>query len=134
MSKRGRFMAIDDATRAVRRAIGRRVAGYCYVASEAIYHLAGGRHTGLVPVVLRAPWPPRRLTTQARRCAELVRGTHWWLEDRSVDPPRAIDVTAGQFRPRLTRAERRLARGCGFLTKRPSVGAREIIAAVRGGV
>jgi len=107
------------AAREVRRAIGHRVAGYCYVASEAVYHLVGARgRRHLVPMVIRVEGRPPV-------------GTHWWLEDRSVDPPRVIDVTAGQFRPRLTRAERKLGRGCGFLTRRPSIGAWEIIAAVR---
>jgi hypothetical protein len=111
-------MTPDDAARAVRAVIGRRVAGFCYVASEAVYHLAGGRRSGLTPMVLRVEGKPPV-------------GTHWWLEDRSVSPPRVIDVTAGQFRPPLSRTERRLGRGCEFLTRRPSVAAREIIAAVR---
>jgi Fe(3+) dicitrate transport protein len=61
-------------------------------------------------------------------------GMHWWLEDRrNLDArgrPRVVDVTAGQFRPRLTRRERECGSPCWF-RKRLSIAAREIIAAVR---
>jgi hypothetical protein len=116
-------MTVDEAARRVRAAMGHRVAGFCYVASEAVYHLAGGRRSGLTPMVIRVEGRPPV-------------GTHWflrvdarWTRDGRV-PARRVDVTAGQFRPRLTAGEYGLARGCGFRTRRPSVGAREIIAAV----
>lgn len=109
-------LSLKSAALRVRAALGHRVAGYCYVASEAIYHLAGGRRAGLTPMVLgsRSPWGRE--------------GSHWFLRDRTG---RIIDVTAGQFRPPLRRAEYAAARGCGFLTKRPSSGARAIIELVR---
>jgi len=111
-------VTVDEAARRVRAALGHRVAGFCYVASEAIYHLAGGKRAKLVPMVLKVEGRPPV-------------GAHWWLEDRSLSPPKVVDVTAGQFRPALTKRERTLGRGCGFMTKRPSVGAREIINDVR---
>jgi hypothetical protein len=114
-------MRLDVAARHVRAVLGRHVAGYCYVASEAIYHLAGGRRAGLCPMVLR--------TADNR-------GQHWFLEHRPGGlRNRAgacrIDVTAGQFRPRLRASEYALASGCEFLTKRPSKGAAAIIWCVK---
>lgn len=51
--------------------------GYCYVASEALYYLLGGRAAGLT--VKRAP------------CEG---GEHWWLEGQGE---KLIDATADQF-------------------------------------
>ena len=67
--------------------------GYCAVASEALYHLLGGKAAGLTPVVLRI-WD----------------GTHWWLRDRSGN---VIDLTAQQFGDPVPY---HLGRGCGFPT------------------
>lgn len=71
--------------------------GNCYVASEALYHLLGGKHTG---------WKPMHLKHEGK--------SHWFLEHSSG---LILDVTPHQFRnpPRYERA-----RGKGFLTKQPS--------------
>ena len=80
------------------------LAGHCYVASESLFWLSGGRRSGLVPQVMR------------------VGGrTHWFLKDRAG---RIIDPTASQFK---RTPSYRKARGCGFLTARPSRRAQEII-------
>jgi hypothetical protein len=81
----------------VARYLDGNVAGECYAASEAIYHLAGGKAAGLVPCVVRMP----------------DGGTHWFLRWGAV----VLDVTARQYRGAV-RYER--ARGCGFLTRHPS--------------
>ena len=52
--------------------------GYCYVASEALYHLAGGITSGL----------------SVYRCSLPRGGTHWWLADSEGQ---IIDPTAKQF-------------------------------------
>jgi hypothetical protein len=51
--------------------------GYCYVASESLYYLLGGREAGFT--AKRAP------------CAG---GEHWWLEGPDG---KLIDATADQF-------------------------------------
>lgn len=84
--------------------------GHCYVASEALYHLLGGK---------RAGWTPRRVTHEG--------GTHWYLTHRSGC---VLDTTADQF---CAPVPRHLARGAGFLTKRPSKRAQELMKRVRRG-
>lgn len=89
----------------------RGLAGYCYVACEAIYHLCGGKDSGLTPHVLRIPG-----------------GTHWFLRDaHSV----VIDPTVEQFRipPDYSKS-----RGCGFLTRQPSKRAAVVMALVNANV
>ena len=54
----------------------RRYDGYCYVASEAYFYLAGGRDAGLRPM---------QRTDQSG-------SSHWWLVD---DKERVIDLTLG---------------------------------------
>jgi hypothetical protein len=86
------------------------VDGQCYVAAEAVYHLAGKRE-GWTPMVLKLPKGSKYKT-------------HWFLQrgDGIVDP------TEAQFR---RPPSYRRARGCGFLTKRPSKRARVLIRRVR---
>lgn len=78
--------------------------GNCYVASEAIYHLLGGK---------RAGWTPVR--------AKVGKETHWFLRHASG---LILDVTRKQFN---RNARIFGARGCGFLTKRPSKRARALM-------
>jgi hypothetical protein len=78
--------------------------GNCYVTSEALFHLLGGK---------RAGWTPMRL--------RVGRETHWFLRHTSG---LVIDVTSRQF-PRAPRYAK--ARGCGFLTRRPSRRARTLM-------
>jgi len=59
----------------------RRFLGHCYVASEALYHLLGGKAKGYRAVNLSKKAAPRF-------------GPHWWVENPSGE---VIDVTAEQF-------------------------------------
>ena len=83
--------------------------GHCYVVSEALYHLLGGARAGWVPMNVRH---------------EFV--SHWFLRNR--DTGEVVDATEEQFRLDVPRSK---ARGRGFLTKRPSARARELIRRVR---
>lgn len=83
---------------------GRRLAGYCYVASEAYYHMSGGKAVGLVPCVIRH---------------EGV--SHWFLKDENGE---VIDLTAGQFESPVPYGD---ARRCPFLTAQPSRRAAELM-------
>ena len=77
----------------------------CYVTSEALYHLLGGKRTGWIPQVMHLG----------------DGGTHWFLKHKSG---LIVDATAKQFRskPRYS-----LAKGFGFLTKRPSKRAKALM-------
>lgn len=77
------------------------LAGHCYVASEAFWHLTGRK---LRPQVMR--WEG---------------GTHWFLREPNS---RIWDLTAGQFEEY---PDHRLGRGCGFLTSGPSRRAQVVI-------
>ena len=83
--------------------------GYCYVASEALFHLAGGVTSGLN--VYRCPLPGG--------------GSHWWLTDSGG---RIIDPTAEQFSspPPYSQGAR-----TSFLSRKPSRRAASLIARVR---
>lgn len=84
------------------------LAGHCYVACEALYHL-GLREAGWRPVVIHH---------------EGV--SHWFLRN---DLGEIIDPTAGQF---ATTVPYHDGRGCGFLTKGPSRRARILMERVSG--
>ena len=79
--------------------------GQCYPASEAVYHLLGGKKAGLTPVV--GP-------------------NHWWLKTKTGE---IIDVTKDQFPEGYPYYHD--GRGCGFLTKKPSKRAQRIIETVQ---
>jgi hypothetical protein len=84
--------------------------GNCYVSSEALYHILGGK---------RAGWTPMRLRL-GEGCV------HWFLRHSSgliLDPARL------QFRAKQWWAppDYSKARGSGFLTKRPSARARRLM-------
>jgi hypothetical protein len=83
--------------------------GYCYVASEALYHLGGGAAAGL----------------SVYRCALPRGGTHWWLVDSGGH---IIDPTAAQFveRPPYEKGIR-----THFLSQKPSRRASQLIAKVQ---
>ncbi len=89
--------------------------GNCYVTCEALYHLLGGKKSGWK--VLRMPWEG---------------DMHWYLMRglfESVNPvPIVLDPTVKQFKKKPTMFHRKnLSVGCGFLTKRPSKRAREMM-------
>lgn len=76
--------------------------GNCYVTSEALYHLLGGKEAG---------WVPMRLKHEE--------DTHWFLRNKYAGF--ILDPTVSQFKypPNYE-----LARGSGFLTKQPSARAK----------
>jgi hypothetical protein len=78
---------------------------HCYHAAEAVYHLAGGKRSGLVPV-----------------SGKLRGGTHWWLLDRKTGE--VVDPTSGQL-PRGYDYGKGTPRG--FLTAKPSQRAQVVI-------
>ena len=77
--------------------------GYCYIASEAIYHILGGQKVGLTPC-----------------CIKHKGINHWYLKRNN----KIIDPTAEQFNDDVPY---HLGRGRGFLTKQPSKRAQIII-------
>ena len=82
----------------------RKLRGNCYVTSEALFHLLGGKAAG---------WRPETLRHEG--------DVHWYL--RHADG-RVLDATASQFR---TAPDYRKGRGRGFLTREPSRRARELM-------
>lgn len=80
------------------------VAGHCYVASEALYHLLGGKEAG---------WTPQTIQHEG--------GPHWFLQHQDGT---ILDATADQFQ---TPVPYEKARGCGFLTRQPSQRTRQVL-------
>lgn len=78
--------------------------GNCYVASEALYHLLGGKKAGWKPMVI-----------------SMKPDNHWFLQHNGGV---ILDVTAKQF---TTKPDYSKARGCGFLTSKPSKRARTMM-------
>ncbi len=84
--------------------------GHCYAASEALYHLIGGKEAGFVPCV-------------ASFVEDNEKFTHWWIRNGSD----IYDPTASQFTEVGKEPPYNLGKGAGFLTKSPSKRAQEII-------
>lgn len=82
--------------------------GNCYVASEALYHILGGKRSEWTPQVMR-----------------MGSETHWFLRHRTSGL--ILDPSRKQF-DKSPRYE--LARGTGFLTKTPSKRARKLMNAL----
>lgn len=87
--------------------------GCCYVATEALYHL-WGKENGFTP--MRVPY----------RVGCGMVGQHWFLEHRPSGFQ--VDITADQFKKRTPNYKKAVP--CGFLTKKPSKRAQQIIDAV----
>ena len=81
--------------------------GHCYVASEALYHLLGGKSAGLKAMLIQHEGGP-----------------HWWIRDAAGND---IDLTAAQF---VTPVPYDRGVGKGFLTREPSNRAAVVIARV----
>ncbi len=94
----------DDLRRAPWRGSACPVAGHCYVASEAAFHMLGGRAAGWTPVSVSVGGAP-----------------HWFIRHRDG---RVVDPTAAQFSSPPDYAS---GRGRGFLTRQPSRRAAELI-------
>lgn len=89
--------------------------GNCYYASEALFHILGGK---------RAGWKAMRVTCTKRGAINTE--THWFLRHKSgleVDPA-GLQFKAKGWWPK---PDYRKAVGSGFLTKRPSRGARALM-------
>ena len=87
----------------------RPLAGHCYAASEAAFHVLGGGAAG---------WSARVIRHEG--------GTHWWIQHTGGT---ILDITAPQFTTPVPYAA---GRRIGFLTKGPSTRAREIIRRLSG--
>jgi len=98
-------VVLTDALRSKRyRGNPNRLAGHCYVASEAAYHALGGKRAGWTPQFIRHEGEP-----------------HWFLKHVSGT---VLDITRSQFRTMPRYCE---ARGKGFLTAAPSKRARVVL-------
>ncbi|MDE1151952.1 MAG: hypothetical protein PW788_05375 [Micavibrio sp.] len=79
--------------------------GHCAVASEAFYHLAGGKRAGFMPVVCGyAADGAGNMAFGADKLAALASGwrreTHWWIRGAKNGQRGAgeiFDVTSGQY-------------------------------------
>lgn len=72
--------------------------GNCYVTCEALYHLLGGKDAGYTPMRMKHEG-----------------STHWFLWNHKTGL--IMDPTVSQFKKK---PDYLTARGCGFLTKKPS--------------
>ena len=88
--------------------------GHCAVATEAAYHLLGGKESGWIPTVL-----PRKV---------LGYTTHWWLRNPATGE--CFDPTSEQFPDGVPY---HLGKGCGFQGRPgvPSKRAKIVIGRVR---
>lgn len=86
------------------RGLKNRLAGHCYVATEALYHMAGGKRYGFKPMFIRHENEP-----------------HWFLQSFGGA---VYDITAEQFDSAVKYEN---AKGKGFLTRRPSKRAKIVI-------
>jgi hypothetical protein len=93
----------DDLRQAEYRGNSNPLAGHCYVAAEAIYHLLGGKAAGLTPA---------HVMHEGR--------SHWFLKG----PDGIIDATVSQFK---SQPYYNHARHSGFLTRQPSKRAQIVI-------
>ena len=78
--------------------------GKCYILSEALYHMLGGKDAG---------WTPMRIQHEGK--------SHWFLKHISGT---VLDATASQFKSYIHYWN---GVGCGFLTKKPSKKTRELL-------
>ena len=78
--------------------------GHCYVASEAAFHMLGGKAAGWTPMFVRHEGAP-----------------HWFLRGPRGE---VLDITAAQFRKTVPYAA---AKAKGFLTREPSARARTLM-------
>lgn len=97
-------VTLGKQTGAVRPA---KIRGNCYAASEALYHLLGGKEAG---------WKPMQMHHEG--------DSHWFLQHESG---LVLDPTVKQFK-KTPRYEK--ARGRGFLTKKPSIHAQQLISSL----
>jgi hypothetical protein len=100
----------DDLRRPPWRGSPNPLAGHCYVASEAAWHLLGAASSRWRPTFVKH------------------RGvSHWYLENK--DNGEILDITAGQFDEAPDYSS---GIGKGFLTKNPSKRAAALLGSIRG--
>jgi 8-oxo-dGTP pyrophosphatase MutT (NUDIX family) len=99
----------DDLRRAPWKGSANCLAGHCYVASEALWHLLGGQASGYIPQSIQHEGGP-----------------HWYLKHKETG--QILDPTASQFESSVPYEK---GVGKGFLTKQPSKRAQIVIDSVR---
>jgi 8-oxo-dGTP pyrophosphatase MutT (NUDIX family) len=99
----------DDLRRAPYKGNPNPMAGHCYVASEALYHMLGGK---------QSPWVPQYVHHEG--------SPHWFLKHRGTGE--VLDATSEQFK---TPVPYHASVGKGFLTRDPSARARTVIQAAQ---
>lgn len=97
----------DNWKKIIKKEINHPTAGHCYAASEALYHILGGKEKGFKPFV-----------------SKHKNKTHWWIEDKNGN---ILDPTAEQFYFKNELPPYKNKRGNGYLTKLPSKRAQIII-------
>lgn len=85
--------------------------GNCYAASEALYHILGGRKSGWKPMRFKFCGPDKKVDT------------HWFLKHKTLEL--ILDPSRKQYRGARIPYERGI--GGGFLTKGPSKRAQKLI-------
>ena len=98
----------DDLRRPPWKGSGNPLAGHCYVASEALYHMLGGKKAGYTPMFIKHEGAP-----------------HWFLRGPDGE---YIDPTEGQFETPVPHED---GTPKGFLTKQPSARAQTVIDRVK---
>ena len=98
----------DELRKSKYRGLPNPLAGHCYVAAEALYHLLGGKARGWKPMFIHHEGEP-----------------HWFLRHEAGA---IVDPTGAQF---LMPVPYHRAKGKGFLTKRPSQRARIVMQRAR---
>ena len=93
---------MDVLAERIRAAMDPPYTGMCYAASEAYYHLAGGKDAGLTPVHM--PEPDGSMEER-----------HWALRTAGGE---FIDLTVEQYGGLIP--DYAAAIGCGFMTRAPS--------------
>lgn len=106
-------------------------AGHCAIATEALYHIAGGKEAGLIPTVCAYQADDQGMYFGPDAAKEgRHRETHWWLRGPNDQGERGkgdiLDVTVGQYDEPFPYEE---GRGTGFMQpqKKPSKRAQIII-------
>lgn len=106
---RAQFPSSDDLRLAPWKGVRECAAGHCYAASEALYHMLGGKEAGWKPMHMKVEVEGRTIP-------------HWFLQNENTGE--VLDVTADQFPFALDYSQ---AKGKGFQTKDPSLRARMFI-------
>lgn len=105
----GALLRSDDLRRPPYRGHPDPIRGHCYIASEALFHLLGGR---------RAGWQAQHIRHEG--------APHWYL--RNAATGEVLDPTADQFRSPVAYQR---GRGIGFLTRAPSRRTRALLSRLR---